>query len=80
MQYDMFETEIIQALRLKIVSIDEKYMRCNRAQFGKIGKLEKRIALLESENQELKQIQAHKKAKKKAILIPFFGEVLEMTK
>ena len=46
----------------------------------KIGLLKKRVNLLEAENQQLKQIEAKRKVSTKAQLIPFFGELLEVTK
>ncbi len=80
MQYDIFESETIQSMRQEIISMRESLMKCNRAQFREIGLLKKRVAVLESENEQLKQIQARKKPSKKAQLIPFFGELLEVSK
>ena len=80
MQYDIFESETIQSMRQEVISMRESMMKCNRAQFREIGILKKRIAVLESENEQLKQMTANKKTKKKAQLIPFFGELLEVSK
>jgi TolA-binding protein len=77
MQLDMFETETIENLRLLIESMDKKYMRCNRAQFGKIGALEKRIETLESEIEQLKQMQCKEK---KVVMIPFFDDYIQVTR
>ena len=80
MQFDLFESETFQSMRQEIISMRESMMKCNRAQFREIGLLKKRVNLLEAENQQLKQIEAKRKVSTKAQLIPFFGELLEVTK
>lgn len=59
-----------------MVSLKELLMKCNRAHFREIGMLKKQIKSMQSEQTEMKQIQARKKAE----LIPFFGELMEMSK
>ncbi len=76
MQYDMFETELMQNLRQELASIKEQLAKNNRAMFREIGLLKKQVKSLEFENESIKQIQAQKKAQ----LIPFFGELLEVSK
>lgn len=76
MQYDLFESETFQSMRQELASIKEQVMKNNRAQFREIGLLKKQVKALQFENESIKQIQAQKKAQ----LIPFFGELLEVSK
>jgi hypothetical protein len=66
----------MQSLRQELVSLKELLMKCNRSSFREIGLLKKQVKSLLSEQEQIKQIQARKKAD----LIPFFGELLEVSK
>jgi hypothetical protein len=76
MQLDMFESEIIMNLRQELASLKEQLAKNNRATFREIGIVKKQVKALEFDSEAIKQIQARKKAD----LIPFFGELLEVTK
>lgn len=76
MQYDLFESEEMQSMRQELVSLKELLMKCNRANFREIGIVKKEMKQLRSEQTQIKQITARKKAD----LIPFFGELLEVSK
>ncbi|HEY3526296.1 MAG TPA: hypothetical protein VGK47_08875 [Nitrososphaeraceae archaeon] len=76
MQYDLFESEIIQTLRQELESTKEQLAKNNRACFREIGMLKKLVKSLQAEQEHVKQIAAKKKSK----VIPFFDEYLEVSK
>ena len=76
MQYDMFEHEIFSHLRQEVNNLDLKYGNLRRGIFARHDELKRAIEELRAELNEVKQIQA----KKKAELVPFFGELVEISK
>jgi len=76
MQYDFFESQEMQNLRQELASLKEQLFKNNRACFREIGIVKKDVKSMRSEQEQIKQIQARKKAD----LIPFFGELLEVSK
>lgn len=76
MQYDLFEHEIFSHLRQQVNELESKQSNLRRGIFARHDELKRAIEELRAELNEIKQIQA----KKKAELVPFFGDYMEVTK
>lgn len=76
MQYDLFECEELAALRQQVEKHDLKLSNLRRGLFSRFDELRRVVEDLREELAQVKQIQASKKAE----LVPFFGEYLEVTK
>lgn len=76
MQYDLFNCSEIDRLRQECAELRQAQSNMRRGLFARHTELSKLIAELRSELNEVKQITA----KKKAELVPFFGEYIEVIK
>lgn len=78
MQYDMFAQNEITSLKLEIEELKRSRDALRRGIFARHDALLKTVMALQRELQEVKAIKAKKS--KKAELVPFFGELIELTK
>lgn len=75
MQYDLFQDDDVEALHIEIHNLKKTVSSLRRGLFARHNELERLIKEIASQMTEVKQITAHKKAE----LVPFFGELVEMT-
>ena len=78
MQYDMFASDELTSLKLEVEELKRSRDALRRGIFARHDALLKTVIALQKEPQEVKAIKAKKS--KKAELVPFFGELLELTK
>lgn len=78
MQYDMFSSDEVASLRLEVEELKRSRDALRRGLFARHDALLKTVMALQRELQEVKAVKA--KRSKKAELVPFFGELIELTK
>lgn len=75
MQYDLFQDDDIEALHIEIANLRKTISNLRKGLFARHGELSRVVSELRAEMNEIKQITA----KKKAELVPFFGDYIEVT-
>ena len=76
MQYNLFKETELDTLRQEVLELRLSQSNMRRGLFARHTELARIIEQLQMELSSVKQITA----KKKAELVPFFGEYLEVTK
>lgn len=76
MQCYFFETEEVRQLRQEVQELKSGQSNMRRGLFARHNELERLTKELREELNAMKQINARKKAE----LVPFFGELMEMSK
>ena len=76
MQYNLFKETETDLLRQEVLELRLAQANMRRGLFARHGELERKCAALQAELNDYKQVKAGKKAE----LVPFFGEYLELTK
>jgi primosomal protein N'' len=76
MQYDLFNADEIERLRQECAELRQAHSNMRRGLFARHTELSRLISELREELSQIKQITA----KKKAELVPFFGEYIEVIK
>lgn len=74
MQYDLFQDDDIEALHIEISELKSAFGKLRRHYFAERGELRSQIAQMREMITTWKQVD-HKKAE----LVPFFGEYIEVT-
>lgn len=76
MQLDLFQDDDVEALYNEIANLRSTISNLRRGIFARHGELSRIVLELREELQSIKQMGA----KKKAELVPFFGEFIEVMK
>ncbi len=76
MQYDLFNSSEIERLNQECENLKATISNLRRGLFARHNELNRLISELTEEVNQVKQITA----KKKAELVPFFGDLIEVTK
>lgn len=76
MQYNLFKETETDRLRQEVLELRLAQANMRRGLFARHGELQRKIEALQAELEGYKQVKAGKKAE----LVPFFGEYLEVTK
>jgi len=76
MQYDLFQDDEVNILRQELLQLRLAQSNMRRGLFARHNQLERLVAQLQEELEAYKQVTAGKKAE----LVPFFGEYIEVTR
>ena len=76
MQYNLFKETETDILRQEVLELRLAQANMRRGLFARHNELERKIGALQDELDQYKNITA----KKKAELVPFFGEYIEVSK
>ena len=74
MQYDLFQDDDIEALHIEVAELKSAFGKLRRHYFAERAELRSQIAQMREMIIDWKQIE-----RKKAELVPFFGELIEVS-
>ncbi|RPI83377.1 MAG: hypothetical protein EHM34_05380 [Nitrosopumilales archaeon] len=75
MQYDLFQDDDVETLLIEIENLKKTQSSMRRALFARYNELERTMMQIQREIEAYKQIVSGKKAD----LVPFFGEYIEVS-